>query len=66
MGETKEKGGLRNEKLGMAQMQGRFVNLDELSQDEIERMLEEARKNEKMIREQINELLLSGRTSKSI
>ena len=57
MDEEREERDVLNQKLGMAEIQGRFVNLDELSVEEIDKMLEIAKKNEKEIREQINALL---------
>ncbi len=61
MEEHNEQKDFLNEKLGMAEIQGRFVSLDELSEDEIDQMLEEARKNEARIRAQIKEILDSNR-----
>ena len=60
---SEEKKDFLNEKLGMAEIQGRFVNLDELSVEEIDKMLKEAKENEKRIRKQINDILNENKTN---
>ena len=48
-------------KLSDTEIQKRFVKLEEFSEDEINQMLEEARKNEIMIRAQIQEIRMMGK-----